>query len=278
MGNCQRPGAHSRLQFFPGTIHPKAISFPHLGQFIQATPLRKQKNPCLNKETKAISSAVPLFLPDKHVRPLKFCPVTGASGEAYFYFSPLLQGDVPRLLPSALHLNGGSLCVSEAGTFPFPRGFPYLPEYLICFLSCCQGEGVYFFNRRGGCNFLSDQKVTKESLGAAFDERLRAAGAHRRLAPKPPFYGGRSSSQSPLCSGHPSMGIHHVASLLLLSPPNPLRWALAGTPIDPIWFFLPRGHRPLLRQKLENRCAVRTPPALAEPWQLVRPTTAAPNR
>ncbi len=27
------------------------------------------------------------------------------------------------------------------------------------------------------------------------------------------------------------MGIRHVASLLLLSPPNPLRWALAGTPI-----------------------------------------------
>lgn len=82
-GNCPRSGAHSRWQIFPGIIHPGDISFPHLGQFIKATPLRKQKNPCLNKETKAISSAVPLFLPDKHVRPLKFCPVTGASGEAY---------------------------------------------------------------------------------------------------------------------------------------------------------------------------------------------------
>ena len=40
-----------------------------------------------------------------------------------------------------------------------------------------------------------------------------------------------SSSQSPLYSGRPSMGIRHVAPLLLLSPPNPLRWALAGTPI-----------------------------------------------
>ena len=40
-----------------------------------------------------------------------------------------------------------------------------------------------------------------------------------------------SSSQSPLYSGRPSMGIRPVASLLLLSPPNPLRWALAGTPI-----------------------------------------------
>ena len=40
-----------------------------------------------------------------------------------------------------------------------------------------------------------------------------------------------SSSQSPLYSGRPSVGIRHVASLRLLSPPNPLRWALAGTPI-----------------------------------------------
>ena len=41
----------------------------------------------------------------------------------------------------------------------------------------------------------------------------------------------RSSSQSPLCSGHPSMGIRHGAPLLLLSPPAPLRWAPAGAPI-----------------------------------------------
>ena len=40
-----------------------------------------------------------------------------------------------------------------------------------------------------------------------------------------------SSSQSPLYSGRPSMGIRHAAPLLLLSPPNPLRWALAGAPI-----------------------------------------------
>ena len=43
------------------------------------------------------------------------------------------------------------------------------------------------------CYFLNDQKVTKESLGVAFDERLRAAGAHRRLTPKPPFYEGTPS-------------------------------------------------------------------------------------
>ena len=42
----------------------------------------KIKRPCLHKETKAQTSAVPLFLPGKS-RPLKSCPVTGASGGAY---------------------------------------------------------------------------------------------------------------------------------------------------------------------------------------------------
>ena len=84
------------------------------------------------------------------------------------------------------------------------------------------------------------------------------AGVHRRRPPGPPFTRdalqedrhlrpaapntrpcvllasgarGPSSSQSPLYSGRPSVGIRHVASLRLLSPPNPLRWALAGPPI-----------------------------------------------
>ena len=43
--------------------------------------------------------------------------------------------------------------------------------------------------------------------------------------------GARSSSQSPLCSGHPSVGIRHGAPLLLLSPPDPLCWDPAGAPI-----------------------------------------------
>ena len=101
------------------------------------------------------------------------------------------------------------------------------------------------------------QKGTKNALGAASGERLRGAGAHSHC-PQTPVCGGRppkgwavssggqnqdrlillasgalapSSSQSPLYSGRPSVGIRHVASLRLLSPPNPLRWALAGTPI-----------------------------------------------
>ena len=48
----------------------------------------KQKTPLSPKETKAKTSAVPLFLPETKIRPLKFCPVTGASGKAYFWFSP----------------------------------------------------------------------------------------------------------------------------------------------------------------------------------------------
>ena len=43
-----------------------------------------------------------------------------------------------------------------------------------------------------------------------------------------------SSSQSPLYSGRPSVGIRHAAPLRLLSPPNPLRWALAGPPMKPV--------------------------------------------
>ena len=40
-----------------------------------------------------------------------------------------------------------------------------------------------------GCSFLSDQKGTKESLGVDSGERLRAAGAHSHLPPRPPVTG-----------------------------------------------------------------------------------------
>ena len=39
--------------------------------------------------------------------------------------------------------------------------------------------------QRSRCDFLSDQKVTKESPGNGSDERLRAAGAHSHLFPGP---------------------------------------------------------------------------------------------
>ena len=37
-----------------------------------------------------------------------------------------------------------------------------------------------------------------------------------------------------------------------------------------IWSFLPRGHWPLPGQKFQSVFAVRTPPTLAKPWQLLR--------
>ena len=40
-----------------------------------------------------------------------------------------------------------------------------------------------------GCYFARGGKVSKTPPGTAFDERLRAAGAHRRLVPGPPFTG-----------------------------------------------------------------------------------------
>ena len=49
------------------------------------------------------------------------------------------------------------------------------------------------FGRLGKrCDFLSDQKVTKESPGDGSDERLRGAGAHSHLSPGPPIYGSGS--------------------------------------------------------------------------------------
>ena len=40
-----------------------------------------------------------------------------------------------------------------------------------------------------------------------------------------------ASSQSPLCSGHPGLGIPHAAPLLLLSNHEPLRWVHGWGPI-----------------------------------------------
>ena len=40
-----------------------------------------------------------------------------------------------------------------------------------------------------GCYFLLAQKVTKDALGVAFDERYAGGSAHRRLTPKPPITG-----------------------------------------------------------------------------------------
>ena len=54
--------------------------------------------------------------------------------------------------------------------------------------------------------------------------RLKKASIPRYCATSP------SSSQSPLPSGRPCLGIPPSAPLLLLSPTDPLRWARLGTP------------------------------------------------
>lgn len=58
------PGVQNsqRLEY----TEPASMGFPHLGQFIAFPPvLFKTKRLCLNKETKAQPSAVPLFLPGR---------------------------------------------------------------------------------------------------------------------------------------------------------------------------------------------------------------------
>ena len=40
-----------------------------------------------------------------------------------------------------------------------------------------------------GCDFLNDQKVTKESPGISFDEHLAFASVHRRRPPDPRLRG-----------------------------------------------------------------------------------------
>ena len=97
----------------------------------------KQKSPCLHKETKAKTSAVPLFLPE-NVRPLKLCPVTGAPGGAYLMFSPLLQGDFPGSLPSASHQTA-ALCACWGQVLVLFCAFCLCAKYLICFFWECQG-------------------------------------------------------------------------------------------------------------------------------------------
>ena len=75
---------------------------------------QKQKRLCLSKETKAnkplrYHSSCRKGIPSQ---PLKCCPVTEASEGAYLSSAPLLQGDLSRLLPSALHQTA-ALCASQ---------------------------------------------------------------------------------------------------------------------------------------------------------------------
>ena len=77
--------------------------------------------------------------------------------------------------------------------------------------------------------FLIAQKETRRRSGepsVSFFRRYSACGRatfQRRKV--------TASSQSPLCSGHPGLGIPHAAPLLLLSNHEPLRWVHGWGPI-----------------------------------------------
>ena len=68
----------------------------HGNALLYKNVLRQQKRPCLNKETKAQPSAVPLFLPEgDQFSGRSDCPVTGAAGGAYFKRSALCSKGMP---------------------------------------------------------------------------------------------------------------------------------------------------------------------------------------
>ena len=65
---------------------------------------------------------------------------------------------------------------------------------------------------KGGCYFLNDQKVTKESLGPLPVSTLPAA-VLTVIAPRPPFYGGRPPGRWALASGGSEHKILHPSCL-----------------------------------------------------------------
>lgn len=120
---------------------PASMGFPHLGQFI-AFPLVlvKTKRLCLNKETKAQPSAVPLFLPGRRHSGRSRLPGNGGVRRGLLGFSPLLQGDAARLLPSALH-HTAALCASwRRGPVLFCACLPYLSHILSAFRRNVKGK------------------------------------------------------------------------------------------------------------------------------------------
>ena len=111
------------------------------------------------------------------------------------------------------------------------------------------------------------------------------AGVHRRRPPGPPYYGGRPPEKLLYPPGGPK-----TRSVLLLATAH---WGLRRRkvryiPDAQVWASvmpLPCSSSPhqtrfagLWRGPKLSVCAVRTPPTWAKPWQLVRPTTTAPNR
>ena len=77
-------------------MKPSSIGFPHLGQFIAFPPvLAKIKRLCLNKETKAQPSAVPLFLPGRRRSGRSSPPGNGGGPEEPTVSSALCSKGMP---------------------------------------------------------------------------------------------------------------------------------------------------------------------------------------
>ena len=117
------------------------------------------------------------------------------------------------------------------------------------------------FRPVGRVPFCITRKEPKSDWGSpsmsAFAQRALIGG----LPPDPLLRGTLVVAKSAVFRtpkrGHPS-----CRSLAPPLPTKPASLGFGGDPDRTIWFFLPRGHRPLFGQKFERVCAVRTPP----PW------------
>ena len=101
--------------------------------------LAKIKRLCPCKETKAQTSAVPLFLPGRKGPAAQKLPGNGGVRRGLLLFSPQLQGDFPCSLPSASHQTA-ALFASRGRVLVLFRAFFICIPYSIRFLRDCQEE------------------------------------------------------------------------------------------------------------------------------------------
>ena len=102
---------------------PFSIGAPHLGQFMwMGSLLVKTKTPLSHQRDKGVNLCGTTLLAGKDSDPAtQVCPVTGAGRRGLLLVQPSApRGSSPRP-PVRLAPNGGSLCVLEAGTWPFLR-------------------------------------------------------------------------------------------------------------------------------------------------------------
>ena len=152
------------------------MGFPHLGQFmLSSLPIMKTKTPLSLQRDKGVNLCGTTLLAGGHKTPAaQACPVTGASGGAYCFFRPSApRGSSPRP-PDRLAPNGGSLCVLEAGTLPFPR------KITICFLIISSFPGVVKTFSRSSRQKLKQSSKKRESAKA--DSRCKTNGCSAAIS------------------------------------------------------------------------------------------------